>query len=562
MQFVPILAAAGEAGGYLSIVKVLPIVVLFLGWMWILTWIDKDTEAAHLPRELLNSGLFIGSLVAFALFLLLPNYWVALGAYVVLFFASVGTYLAIRNKQVGLDDLKRDFATWKSGMRSTKKKQKAKADQILFATKQGNGVVEPEEEEPEYLGYTAAQEMLLTPFRKEAEVIELRAGEGNGTVQYIVDGVGYPLTTMDKGKSAACVTFLKGVAGMDVEDRRKPQTGLMRATVDGKRRDLEIRTAGTTAGESMRVSVDPKKRADLKLEDLGFSPEQLEAMKACIAEQKGIVLVAAPRQQGLTTMLYSILRSHDAFLNHIQTIEHAPREEMEGITQNKLAAAVSAAEEYKLVQWVTSQQPDVLMIDEITNPSSAKELVRAALEGDGRRIYLGMRQGSTFDALTAWRALVGDDALAARALKMIISGRVMRRLCMACKVGYSPDPETLRKLNMEPSKVDKLYQARTQPLLDAKGNPIACEFCHDLRYKRRFGVYETFPIDDEVRQVAAAGASVNQLKTLFRKQRCRYLQEVALAQVQAGETSVQEVLRVLKGSQSAAKAPPTTVPSA
>jgi general secretion pathway protein E/type IV pilus assembly protein PilB len=126
---------------------------------------------------------------------------------------------------------------------------------------------------------------------------------------------------------------------------------------------------------------------------------------------------------------------------------------------------------------------------------------------------------------------------------------------MACKVGYPPDPDTLRKLNMDPNRVTQLFMERKEPLRDPKGNPMTCDFCVDLRFKGRFGVFEVFNIEDEVRSAVLAGGTINQLKTIFRKQRGRYLQEMALAQVEAGETSVQEVLRVLKGQEQQARAP-------
>jgi type II secretory ATPase GspE/PulE/Tfp pilus assembly ATPase PilB-like protein len=106
---------------------------------------------------------------------------------------------------------------------------------------------------------------------------------------------------------------------------------------------------------------------------------------------------------------------------------------------------------------------------------------------------------------------------------------------------------------MDPDKVGKLYQARTQPMRDQKGNPVLCDFCKELYFKGRIGVFEIFVIDDDVKQVVEAGGSINQLKAAFRKQRGKYLQEAALAQVEAGETSVQEVLRVMKSDDSKAK---------
>ena len=124
----------------------------------------------------------------------------------------------------------------------------------------------------------------------------------------------------------------------------------------------------------------------------------------------------------------------------------------------------------------------------------------------------------------------------------------------ACKVGYTPDPATLRKMNMNPESVGTLYQARKEPMRDAKGHVVPCSFCNDLAFKGRIGVFEIFLIDDEVRAALRGGASDNQLRQLFRKQHGRLLQEQALALVEKGETSVEEVLRVLKASNPAGEA--------
>ncbi|MCY2954799.1 MAG: ATPase, T2SS/T4P/T4SS family [Planctomycetota bacterium] len=554
------LMAAVDLTGYISGLKLVPVLLIFLIWARVLSWIDKDAEGAHLPREILNTGIIIAGLAGVALFLFLPNYWIALGVLVVVDLASVGTYLGMRQRIVGLGDLKQQFREFLQGIFKREKKAKVSAGQVVLAMKSGTVLAAPESsDDPDVLGYQTSQLLLTDPLQKNAERIEVRPSEGGASFQYVVDGVAYKADTLDAGSASAAITYLKQAAALDTEDRRKPQSGFVRATLDGKRRDLEIATAGTTAGESLRISVDPKKRHELKFHTLGLLSEQLNAVQEILGGDPGITLIAAPRAQGLTTMLYSILRLHDAFLNHIQTIERGKREDLEGITQTALSAGATAAEEFKQVEWVCSQQPDTCMVDEVVNPASALELVRFA--DDGRRVYVGMRAGSTFEALTNWRRLVGDDVKASKSLRLIIAGRVMRRLCTACKLGYAPDPETLRKLNMDPAKVETLFQARTQPLQDNRGHPILCEFCQELRYKGRFGVYEVFVVNDDVRQVIAMGGSVNQLKTVFRKQHGLYLQEVALRQVEAGETSVQEVLRVLRNANEAQTPPPPVTPS-
>ncbi len=546
MSYIPLVLLAAEVAGFVSILKAVPILVLMLLWARLMSWADKDAIIAHMPREGMNGvniGIFIGAAGAF---FFVPNYWVALGIYVGMFFTDVGIYLGFRNKQVGLKDLKRDLANWRQFLQP-RQKVELKPGEVTFLAKDGP-VEAPDGESPERAAYDAAQTLLTDPIKKEAEKLDFRPFEGQYQGQYLVDGVAYALPPMDATVGAACITYIKKRAGMDVEDRRKPQSGKMKVAVGKDRHDLDIATAGSTVGESLRIGINTKKHLDKRLDGLGFTPDQLDAIRQCVQDCRGIVLVAAPRQQGLTTLLYSLARTHDAFLQHLQSIERVPREELEGITQIKLGANAPAADEAKQVEWVASQQPDAFLIDEVINPASAREIIRFTSGEEAKRVYIGMRANSTFEAIDIWRKLVGDDSAAASALSMIICGRVLRRLCSACKVAYNPDPDTLRKLNMDPARVQTLYQARTSPLVDQKGRPIPCTFCYDLRFKGRFGVFETFTIDDEVRQIIQSRGSVDQLKKVFRKQRNRFLQEHALAQVEAGETSVQEVLRVLKGS--------------
>jgi type II secretory ATPase GspE/PulE/Tfp pilus assembly ATPase PilB-like protein len=257
--------------------------------------------------------------------------------------------------------------------------------------------------------------------------------------------------------------------------------------------------------------------------------------------------VSAPKGSGLTTLMYAILRAHDAFLTHIHTIERAPDIDLEGITQNKLAPNATGAEEAKQTRWVIDQQPDTIAITSIEDTSTAMELVKFAKEG--KRVYIGVRAGNTQEALAQWVRLIGNEKRALEQLILVISGRVVRKLCNACKVGYAPDPTTLKKLNMDPDRVSKLYQERKEPMRDPKGQPVLCEFCHELHFKGRSGVYEMFIIDEDAKAAAEGGVTSPQMKMAFRKQRAKYLQEQALLLVEKGDTSVQEVLRVLKSDQ-------------
>ena len=350
---------------------------------------------------------------------------------------------------------------------------------------------------------------------------------------------------MPKEAAGAAIELMKGLAGLDVADRRKPQTGKMKIGTEAKKHDADVYTAGSTSGEMLKVSIDFKKNFDFRVDDLGFLSDQHKTVLATVADPGGIVLLTAPDGQGQTNLAYAMLKQHDAFLSNIQTLERDPPFELDGITQNKLSANAASGDETKQIDWMISQQPDVIYLDRCDDPRTAIDLAKYAMEG--HRGYVAMRAGNTFDALAQWRKLVGDDKLALDSVRLVIAGRLVRTLCEACKVPYTPEPDALKKMNMSPERVTKLFQPRKEPMRDQKGNEIPCNFCHGLAYKGRTGVYELFKIDDEVRKAVQDGGTVNQFKGLFRKQKQRYLQEAALSRVEKGDTSVEEVLRVLRG---------------
>ncbi len=535
-----------EYGPYISYWKVLILVAVLFGWARLLTWTDKDAEAAHLPREALNTGLLGGMIFAFLLFLTLPGFGLAISVLLAILVLEIAAYLMLRAQKIGLNDLWKDLSKSIKGGKSKKKEGKAAAaGELQLLSKKGVPYSPPDSESPEQAGYEAIQGMLTDPLKRGAERVEMRPTEGAASVKYSVDGVGYDGRAIPREDAGTAVTIIKQLAGLDLNDRRKPQSGLIKTMLDGAKREIQVHTAGSTAGETVMLDIEPKKRYELTIDQLGLLPEQLKLMEETIADGQGLVLLAAPRGHGLTSFEYATLRRHDAFLSHIQTVERETQADIEGVRQNKIPGG--AGEEAKLIGWVVSQEPDILAVDRIEDPRSAAELVNLA--SSGRRAYVGLRAGSTFEAIQLWRQLVGDDRQALANVKLVVAMRLVRKLCPACKMDFNPDPDTLRKLNMPPERVGKLFTARTQPLKDGRGRDMVCQFCLDMKFKGRTGMFEMFSIDNEVRQVILGGGSVNQLKMLFKKQRQKYLQETALAVAVAGDTSLNEIARVLKAGE-------------
>lgn len=551
--------AAIDTGFYINPYKLIPVVLLLLVWSRLLTWIDKDSDVAHLPRMPVNLGVMGVGVLGFALFFLIPNFWASTGILFALTAGSVGGYIGLRASQIGTKDLSKqlkDFFTSFGKQKSDKGAKEIVTEFQIFDSK-SRLLEAPAEEDPRRAGYEGVQTLLVDPVKKNAERIRIEPGpDGAYRLVYVVDGFNYLSPIADKGVAAAAIEFLKQSAGLDLDEKRKPQTGKLRGTTGGKKKDLEVTSSGTSAGEAVDIQIDPKTRHAFKLGELGLSDLQEAAIRDSIEVKQGIVLLAAPKLQGLTSMCYSIIRAHDAFLNHIQTIERVSTQDLEGITQVKLGAGASPAEELKQVNWVISQEPDVLMMTSIEEPASAKELIKYA--STGKKAYVALRANSAIEAINLWRKMVGDDGRAMRYLIMAVSGRVVRKLCVQCKVAITPDPEQLKKLNLSPERVTQLFQERTEPMVDPKGNPLFCDTCQELRFKGRTGVYEVVIVDDEIREAVLAGGSASQLRALIRKQRMPFLQESALELIQRGDTSVKEVQRVFSATEAAAARPPAS----
>ena len=550
-----VLAQALSAGGYLNVFKVIPLLLVLWIWARLLTWVDKDCEIAHLPRLPLNAGLLVGLLLGTAMFFLLPGFLLAFAAFVAMFAIDIGVYLMLRHQRVGLGDLNDQLrAFFSSIFNRGNKEAKAAAGDVQLISKSGSPIAAPTTEDVNAGAYLYTQKILTEPLRKGAEMIDVVPGEGGYQSRFAKDGVTYPATTLSKEDASATIEYLKFLANLNTAEKRKPQTGIFKTVFSGKKREMSLTTSGSSSGEKAVMQIDLKSKYDIRAEALGMATDQLDHLTALTQDDGGIVLLSTPPGQGLTTLFYAVLRKHDAFVEHIQTIEKEIAMDLEGVTQNPIAPGATPADEAKQIDWTSSQEPDVLGISKMDDPAAAKAIIRFA--GTGKRAYVAMRASSTLSALEQWRKLVGDDKAAMSQLRMIINGRLMRRLCVACKIQYAAEPETLRKLNMSQDKAGTLFQARTQPLRDQKGNPVVCEFCQDLRFNGRIGAYEMFGIDDEVRSIVTGGGTANQLKAIFRKQRRRYMQERALAIVETGETSVQEVLRVLKEPAAPQSSPP------
>src|SRR5688500_17864059 len=458
-------------GQYLLWWKMLPFVILFLVWTQLLLWMDKDTITARMPREIVNAGQWGLMIIAFIAALMLPMWIVSLSVFVFLFAVSIGGYLIWRNAVVGLADVPGQLGMWfKNLFRSKKvrryeKHEEAVAEGMLtLMNKRGDALTVPAQEDPTRPAYETSHRILLDPLYKGAERVILASAGNRYATKYRVDGVDYPGMAIEPEVATATLDYLKSMAGLDLQERRKLQVGKIKGKTATATHDIEVQTSGTRAGETMVLEIDRSSRYRQRATALGLTPQQRDVVAESVGDNTGLVLAAAPPGNGLTALLYGLVQEHDAFVQHIITLERPIEREMEGTTQQELAVGIEPADEAKQVSWIADQMPDVFMVTGIEGRDAAREAIRLASE-ERRRVYIGFRATDTADALTRWRTLVGDNKAAIARLDMIIAGRTVRKLCDACKEPYTPPEAALAKMGIPKGKVQQLFRARTEPML-------------------------------------------------------------------------------------------------
>ncbi|NIA22315.1 MAG: hypothetical protein GWP05_10220 [Anaerolineaceae bacterium] len=340
------------------------------------------------------------------------------------------------------------------------------------------------------------------------------------------------------------IRFIKRLAGLDVDEQRKPQNGRFVVLRDDKGTNVSVETAGSIKGEQLVAKLYSRELLELRLVDSGMRPEQVELLSGALNHSGGgIVLMSSPPRSGRTISMYAALREYDLFSKSVMAVESLLSIEYPAVNQLEVdkAAGQSLAE---AVQVALRSDPDVVMIETVSDAEAARMMMLGAAAG--KIMIGGLAASDAGQAIKKFMAAVGDPKSVASVLLASTNQRLLRKLCSGCSEAYRPNPEFLRKANLQAAKVEVLNrEPKTRPL-DKDGKTIVCPICGNEGYTGRMAFYEIMVLDDEARGRLAAGGSVTEVRTQLRKQGQEFLQEEGLRKVVDGVTSVSELLRVLK----------------
>ena len=551
-----LLGVAPEAGPYVNVIKIIVVIALFLGWVVAAQWVERDTDFVKTKREQWNSIIFAGGAVA-VFVLLVPPLWhgslftVGIGFWVLLSGAPFVAYLMHRDSRVAPAKRILTIGRVKRLVRGGRgaKKAKDKGVRVRIADHNGQPVAFPDDYE-EAASYQVVQDFLFDLLFRRASDADMLAGKEKYRLVYRIDGVA---TEHPEGVSIEdgerIFRYLKKLAGLNVEEIRRPQMGKIKVSLlghEGEADYSEVHTSGTTAGERLRLRLQAGTTL-LRLHELGLARQRLDVLRRLMSKHRGLLLMSAPPQNGLTTTLYATLRSHDAYMNNIHSLERRPLTELDNITQHRYDGSNSEVNYARMLQTILRREPNIVMVGECEDRETAVVATRAAAED--RKIYMGMQAKDTFDALSRFLGLLHDNRLGAKALLGVLNQRLLRLLCTECREAFQPDPATLKKLNLPAEKIERFYRPPSEPKVSRRGKKVLCQKCQGTGYVGRTGVFELLVVDDAVRKLIAEGAQISRIKSQCRKSKMYYLQEGALLKVIDGTTSMDEILRCLRSDE-------------
>ncbi|MFO7765855.1 MAG: type II secretion system ATPase GspE [Pelovirga sp.] len=373
--------------------------------------------------------------------------------------------------------------------------------------------------------------LLTQAYRQRASDIHIEPFETEAVIRTRIDGILYEAQRPPYRALANIVSRVKIMANLDIAEKRLPQDGRFSVRIAGKEVDIRVSTLPTAFGERVVLRLLDKSSGVLGLEQIGIDAQMLPQIEKMIHKNHGVFLVTGPTGAGKTTTLYSALSVINSREQNIITVEDPIEYQLAGVGQIQVNPKINLTFAQGL-RSILRQDPDVIMVGEIRDSETAKIAVQAALTG--HLVFSTLHTNDSAGALARLVEMGVEPFLAASALQGVLAQRLVRTICPHCRVSYRPDEASLAQLfEGQPIPNDAVfYRGR------------GCSHCMQVGYIGRTGLYEMLEVTDAVRALVTTNADAATIRRQAQKEGMRSLRLVGLDKVLAGQTTIEEVLRV------------------
>ena len=372
--------------------------------------------------------------------------------------------------------------------------------------------------------------VLQQAIRAEASDVHFEPFEDEFRIRYRVDGALYEMSPPPKNLAIPVISRVKVISELNIAERRVPQDGRIKLTIEGRPVDLRVSTLPTQFGESVVLRVLDKAAVNLDLDSLGLPEDIKSGIRAAVRRPNGIFIVTGPTGSGKTTTLYSALRAVNVLATQLLTAEDPVEYEIEGIMQVPVNHQVGL-DFARALRAFLRQDPDKIMVGEIRDIETARIAVQASLTG-----HVVLSTLHTNDAPGAVTRLIDmglEPFLLSASLEFVLGQRLVRKICKSCKQEYQPKREMFEMLGLNPQELGE------RKFFFGGG----CSDCNQTGYKGRTGLFEMICVTDSFRELINSGAATLVLRQKAIEQGMRTLREDGLRSIFDGESTIEEVLK-------------------
>jgi type IV pilus assembly protein PilB len=372
--------------------------------------------------------------------------------------------------------------------------------------------------------------LLLKGIRDGASDIHIEPQEEMLRLRVRIDGILYELGPQKMDFHPAVISRLKVMAGLDIAERRLPQDGRIRVTVDGRIIDLRFSSLPGVHGEKIVLRILDRSKVILDLNTLGFEPEALTQFKSLLKKTHGLILVCGPTGSGKTTTLYAAITLLNITERNIITIEDPVEYQLRNINQNQVNNALGL----KFSTFIRSalrQDPDIIMVGEIRDRETAETAIQASLTG--HLVLSTLHTNDSPSVITRLLEMGVEPYLLSSALIGSMAQRLVRTICQGCKADYYAPKTVLAELGLDPDKQVRLFKG------------TGCSACYDSGFKGRTTIHELLTINQDLQTLILENPTIDAIREYSRRNGNLTLKQAGYAKVLQHLTTIEEVHRVV-----------------
>ena len=362
--------------------------------------------------------------------------------------------------------------------------------------------------------------------KNRASDIHFEPYEDKLVVRFRVDGILKEILQQDSKISSVLISRIKIISGLDISERRLPQDGRVSLSLGDKNIDVRVSTLPSSYGERIVLRLLDKQAAQINIEDLGLPLPILSNYKSSLKNPEGIILFTGPTGSGKTTTLYSGLRYLSDSSQNILTVEDPIEYTLGGIGQTQVNSKTGYTFARGL-RAILRQDPDVVMVGEMRDAETAQIGIQASLTG--HLVLSTVHTNSAIAAITRLRDMGIESFLLASSLRTIISQRLVRRLCLECKIKEEASKEAINLFSLDKNQV--VYKSQ------------GCLACSNTGYQGRIAIAECIQVDKVLKEMIHNNASENIISDYVFKDN-QSIDQASTDLIKNSITSCEELMRV------------------